>query len=233
MDFSPPKISDLLNQRIKAIQSRLPIRMSVPVQQNSTPFSTILEEANASTSVNLAPVDKNVQKQLLSLTELSPSGELLPSGLAEATSGQSTWPRLNSVQLQAIMPRIDSAITQSAKTAGIDPLLLRALIRHESSFQPFALSSAGAMGLTQLMPGTAGDLGITKPYDIEENVDGGARFLRTQLDAFNGDLRLALAAYNAGPNAVRAHNGVPPFEETRTFIERVLGSYDIYREAGL
>ena len=87
------------------------------------------------------------------------------------------------------------------------------------------------MGLTQLMPGTASDLGVTNPYDIDQNVDGGARYLRDQLEAFGGDLSLALAAYNAGPNAVRTYGGVPPYAETRDFIDKVLTNYNRYRAA--
>lgn len=155
------------------------------------------------------------------------------SGSSVADSIGTGWPRLNATQIETIMPRIDTAITASAKTNGLDPKLLRALIKQESSFQPFCLSSAGAMGLTQLMPDTAGGLGVTEPYDIESNIEGGARYLAQQLDTFGGDLSLALAAYNAGPNAVRSHGGVPPFAETKDFVNKVVGYYNSYRAAAL
>jgi len=102
--------------------------------------------------------------------------------------------------------------------------VLAAVARAESGFDPDAVSGAGAVGLMQLMPGTAADLGVD-PRDPVASIDGAARYLRTQLDSF-GDLRLALAAYNAGPGAVRRHGGVPPYDETRTYVARVLAAVD-------
>ncbi len=152
---------------------------------------------------------------------------------AAGASENAGWPRLTTTQLEAVRPRIDTAITQSAQANGLDPKLLRALIKQESSFQPYCLSTAGAMGLTQLMPGTAKELGVTDPYDIESNVEGGARYLAAQLDAFGGDLSLALAAYNAGPGAVRDSGGIPPYTETKDFVNKVIGYYNAYRAAAL
>ena len=152
---------------------------------------------------------------------------------ASGTGATTGWPRLTAAQLEAVMPRIDAAITKSAQANGLDPKLLRALIKQESSFQPFCLSSAGAMGLTQLMPGTAQGLGVSDPYDIESNIEGGARYLAAQLETFGGDLSLALAAYNAGPNAVRASAGIPPYAETKDFVNKVVGYYNTYRAAAL
>lgn len=114
-------------------------------------------------------------------------------------------------------------IDAAAAKHGIDPALLRALVRQESGFDPAARSPAGASGLTQLMPGTAASLGVTDPTDPVQALDGGARYLRQQLDRFGGDERLALAAYNAGPGAVSRHGGVPPYAETQQYVERVLG----------
>ncbi|MGF1662399.1 MAG: transglycosylase SLT domain-containing protein [Kineosporiaceae bacterium] len=107
---------------------------------------------------------------------------------------------------------------------GLPSGVLAAVARAESGFDPDAVSRAGAVGLMQLMPGTAAELGVD-PRDPVAAVDGAARYLRTQLDSF-GDLRLALAAYNAGPGAVRRHGGVPPYDETRTYVARVLAAMD-------
>jgi soluble lytic murein transglycosylase-like protein len=148
------------------------------------------------------------------------------------TTASPLWPRLDINQLQAIQPRMDAAISSSAASTGLDPALLRALIAQESAFQPYAISSAGAMGLTQLMPGTAEDLGVSDPYNIEQNIQGGAQYLSEQLQTFGGDLSLALAAYNVGPNAVKSHGGVPPFQETKDFIDKVLTYYSRYRISG-
>lgn len=114
-------------------------------------------------------------------------------------------------------------ITAAAQRHGIDPNLLTGLIRAESSFNPNATSPAGAQGLTQLMPGTAAGLGVTNPLDPVQAIEGGARYLRRQLDRFGGDASKALAAYNAGPGAVERFGGVPPYEETQNYVRRVLG----------
>ncbi|MFO8076230.1 MAG: lytic transglycosylase domain-containing protein [Actinomycetota bacterium] len=119
------------------------------------------------------------------------------------------------------------AIEQAADDAGVDPALLAALVQHESGFRPDAVSHAGAIGLAQLMPGTAAGLGVD-PRDPADNLAGGARYLRTQLDRF-GDVRLALAAYNAGPGRVSRAGGIPQITETQQYVERVTATYDRLR----
>jgi soluble lytic murein transglycosylase-like protein len=114
-------------------------------------------------------------------------------------------------------------IAEAAQRHGLDERILTELVRQESGFDPNATSPAGARGLTQLMPGTAASLGVTDPTDPAQAIDGGARYLRQQLDAFGGDYAKALAAYNAGPGAVQRYGGVPPYGETQHYVSTILG----------
>lgn len=124
------------------------------------------------------------------------------------------------------MEYVESCILDASKKYGIDSGLIRAVIKYESGFNPTAVSSAGAEGLMQLMPETARMLGVQNSFDIKQNIDGGTCFLRDMLELFNGDLELALAAYNAGPATVRKYGGIPPYEETKKYIENVLKEYN-------
>ena len=123
-------------------------------------------------------------------------------------------------------------IDAAAARHGLDPALLRGLIRQESGFDPNARSSAGAMGLCQLMPATAAGLGVTNPSDPVQNIEGGAKYLKQQLDRFGGDVAKALAAYNAGPGAVQRYGGVPPYPETQNYVQRVTAYANEYRSQG-
>ena len=125
----------------------------------------------------------------------------------------------------------EAEINAAAASNGIDPALLKGLVAQESGFDPNARSGAGAVGLTQLMPGTAAALGVTDPTDPAQSLQGGARYLREQLDRFGGDERLALAAYNAGPGAVSKYGGVPPYAETQGYVNKVLANAASYRGA--
>jgi len=120
---------------------------------------------------------------------------------------------------------IDTFIEQAAARHKVDPNLVRAVIKVESNFNPWAVSKKGAMGLMQLMPETARKLKVNNPFDPQENVDAGVRHLRTLLDNFGGDVRLSLAAYNAGETAVLRHAGVPNFSETRNYVKQITGQY--------
>lgn len=113
-------------------------------------------------------------------------------------------------------------ISTAANAYALDPKLVEAVAWRESRFHAGALSAKGAIGVMQLMPGTARDLGVD-PHDPVQNIRGGALYLRRMMSAFGGDVRLALAAYNAGPAAVRKHGGVPPYAETQAYVTSILG----------
>lgn len=122
-------------------------------------------------------------------------------------------------------------IAAAAADFGVDAALLRAVIHAESAFNPMALSTKGAQGLMQLMPGTAGDLGVTDAFDVGQNIRGGARYLAQLLQTFDGDIQLATAAYNAGPGAVQKYRGVPPYDETQVYVQRVATLRERYQKA--
>lgn len=134
----------------------------------------------------------------------------------QAASGE-TWPT----------EEIGRIMRDAAAEAGVDPALVAAVAAVESGFDPRAVSPKGAVGLMQLMPGTAASHGVTDPFDPAQNARGGARYLRELLDAYNGDVKLALAAYNAGPGAVERYGGVPPYKETQAYVQAVL---EVYRK---
>jgi membrane-bound lytic murein transglycosylase B len=123
-------------------------------------------------------------------------------------------------------------IEQAAARYGLDPAILQGLIQQESGFDPSARSSAGALGLTQLMPSTAASLGVSEPLDPAQSIEGGARYLSQLLHQFAGNTADALAAYNAGPGAVQQYGGVPPYAETQQYVTDVLGYAASYQEGG-
>lgn len=123
----------------------------------------------------------------------------------------------------------DEIIERHASANRLEKALVKAVIKAESNYNPKAISNKGAQGMMQLIPETAREMRVADPFDPEDNIRGGTRYLRKLLDLFNGNLDLALAAYNAGPGAVRQHGGIPPYTETRNYVQRVKGFIDVYR----
>jgi Rod binding domain-containing protein len=140
--------------------------------------------------------------------------EIEPAPAAEPASGPLG-------PLPAQVERFRGLIEDSASRYGLEPALVAAVITQESAGKPEAVSPVGAQGLMQLMPHTADSLGVSDPFDPRENIDGGCRYLRDMLNLFEGEEKVALAAYNAGPTAVRRYGGVPPYPETQKYVSRV------------
>ncbi len=163
-----------------------------------------------------------------------------PTGAAEATrtapgvaSGKSVQPfnvalaaQTGQMSIQpagAFGPEIEALVHKYSAQNGLDPAVVRAVIRAESDGNPREVSNKGAMGLMQLMPEELRAYGVTNPFDPEQNIMGGTRQLAEKLKIFNGDLRLALAAYNAGTGRVKQYNGVPPYPETQNYVKKIMG----------
>ena len=128
----------------------------------------------------------------------------------------------------AYIKEYEGIIVQASRRFGVDASLVKAVIKAESDFDHRAVSSKGAKGLMQLMPQTSDAMAVENPFDPEENIFGGTRYLSLLLERFDNDKKLALAAYNAGPEKVEANNGIPPIPETEGFVEKVLNYYQTY-----
>jgi soluble lytic murein transglycosylase-like protein len=213
-----PKVSDIFQQKLNEIQSRLPVRITSA--SDGIPFQQYLDSAQNTNALD--STDYSGGNTLL--TGLSNHAMDLQRAKISLAAYKSTIPT-DKVKLTSL---IDESINNAAQKYNVDANVIRAVIKQESGFNPYSLSSAGAQGLMQLMPGTADSLGVENPWDVSQNIDGGTKYLKDQLTAFNGDLSLALAAYNAGPNSVTKYNGIPPYTETQNYVKKVLQNYNQY-----
>jgi len=134
----------------------------------------------------------------------------------------------NNLSKDQIRKEIMDVVDEASKKYGLDKELILAIIKQESNFDPKAVSYVGACGLMQLMPETAKELGVSDPFDIRQNIMGGTKYIKQLLDQFK-DVKLAIAAYNAGPGNVMKYNGIPPFSETQNYVAKVLDNYINYK----
>ena len=149
---------------------------------------------------------------------------VLPRTTSSLRNSQPVVPGAEPPQRQSPQ-MIDDAIEAAARRHGVDPNLVRAVVKVESNFNPHAVSSKGAMGLMQLMPSTAKSLSVGNAFDPNQNVDAGVRHLKSLLENYNGNLELSLAAYNAGSGAVNRNRGIPPYRETRDYVKKITDLY--------
>lgn len=169
----------------------------------------------------VARAARSAAAEVLSQTS---SGEASSPSSAQPAEGESLGSSSAGTTLMS-SEKVNAAIEAAASRHNVDPNLVRAVIKVESNFNPRAVSRKGAMGLMQLMPDTARQLNVAHPFDANENVDAGVRHLRSLLDSFGGDVRLSLAAYNAGSKAVQRSNGIPANPETRNYVKQITALY--------
>lgn len=205
--------------KVREINDRLPEKAK-SIQQNAFKTALINKLTSASPATNSATTVARYLTPIIpwALEHLPSTGESIEpkQAMAENTAKQN-FPE-----------EITKVVKQVASEFNIDPALIMAVIKAESGFNSRAVSSAGAMGLMQLMPFTAKTLGVSDPFDIWQNIRGGSRYLKDMLDRF-GSIPLALAAYNAGPGSVEKYNGIPPYAETQNYVAKVLKYMESYK----
>ncbi len=210
-----------ISQRVQQLQSLIEQTRQVgsgvpPTNATSAAFSAVSAPGSPSATASPAPAGDFAAALQAATTADSASPTAAQS---ESLAGAS-----------ADSGEYDSVIEQASERYGIDPAVLHGLIQQESGFDPGAQSSAGASGLTQLMPGTASSMGVANPLDPTESIEGGARYLSQLMSQFGGNTEDALAAYNAGPGAVEQYGGIPPYAETQSYVSKVLGYAEAYRQ---
>jgi len=184
--------------------------MSAPIRSSS--YGRMLQALSTHKGPEHPPAGE-VKNKPTGPTEVSPADhgrEILPG------------PPLEPLTNISERDRIDRGVSRAAANYNLPESLIKGVINAESGYNPRALSRAGAQGLMQLMPGTARELGVQDAFDIEQNIDGGARYLKKMVDRYNGDVTKALAAYNAGPGTVDRYKGKVPYRETIAYVDRVL-----------
>ncbi len=207
-------VSDKFKKALEKINLELEKQQNI--QSKFAPHSKQYQDSLKKEIQLLKDKNKLIVDQTKALNKQIKSGNIKQTGIVTTNSLSSG---------SSYTGKYSSEINKAASKYGVDPNLIAAIIQVESNFNPNASSSAGAQGLMQLMPATARSLGVTNSYNVEQNIMGGTKYIAQQLKAFNNNLELALAAYNAGPGNVQKYNGIPPFKETQNYIQKVLNNY--------
>jgi soluble lytic murein transglycosylase-like protein len=194
---------------------------SLAMAQTAPPPAAASAPARTPSAAELMRASIEKQREAVRKQAKDAGATLIPwsaSPFSDAPAAAVDPPSCDAITDEAVTPLIESA----AQANSLPVTMVRAVIEQESGYRPCALSHKGAQGLMQLMPDTAGDLNVKDPFDPKENIAAGARYLKQLLDKYKGDNKLALAAYNAGPAAVDAVNGVPDIQETRDYVDAIL-----------
>ena len=207
-----------IEQSFSALERMSGETVSAPAVESD--FKKILEEKAPKTIEEV----KKVETKTPESAEISKEVEVEKLSPVELKS---------KIDLKAQSTNIDEIVEVYAQKYGVDSDLIKAIIKQESNFNPNATSKKGAMGLMQLMPKTAESLGVLDAYNPNQNIEGGVKYLKSLLDKYENNQELALAAYNAGPNAVKKYGGITPYKETQKYVNAIMGNYNKVKEAGL
>ena len=216
-------IQNLLNTSGQSSAMQRAVQMNNYVNNINSQWEPVNKNPNPVQGMdNMKSFDK-----VLQATSKAKFGELItnPSTRVNAQIYANSASSLSAKPDYTSKTKIKELISRVSKKHGVDEKLVNALVKQESGFNPDAKSKVGALGLMQLMPATAKGLGVTDPMDPEQNVEGGVKYLKSMLDKYNGNIILALAAYNAGPGAVDKYDGVPPYKETQNYVRSILATY--------